>query len=377
MAAQPARHYPLEGNNKNNDKPLRSILRGSPKAPSANGIAPLPDLGIDAGNRRRDDSSPGKDWLDLSQPGHQAAAASFFMCVLISLAVLVLGASFYFSGAAGGGGDAPPTEPVTVPAPNATEATERALPQRGLLTIRQYGVVEMCVFFLSVEYLVGNPAAAAVCRLQKRPCTVDLSQRSGKQTATLSAYPPSSTATVKKSKQAPKSSDEDEARKVATMSELGHNNESKLPPQLPHQQHSNDSGYCSAEQWAVMLDFLCVHTGLGRDTNELRPETRQRLWSEMTSLLNALGPASRSREEWRRYWQNRVTAARKRASELAATEFRNCDIVFWKNSDGELMTNESLLNLNLPNGVIKVMRFRNSTARSNCLNPELASSFKI
>ncbi|XP_077507917.1 uncharacterized protein LOC144119065 isoform X1 [Amblyomma americanum] len=141
-----------------------------------------------------------------------------------------------------------------------------------------------------------------------------------KQTVTLSAYPPSSTATVKKSKQAPKSSDEDEARKVATMSELGHNNESKLPPQLPHQLYSNDSGYCSAEQWAVMLDFLCVHTGLGRDTNELRPETRQRLWSEMTSLLNALGPASRSREEWRRYWQNRVTAARKRASEMAATE---------------------------------------------------------
>ncbi|XP_077508658.1 uncharacterized protein LOC144120063 [Amblyomma americanum] len=275
MAAQPTRHYPLEGNNKNSDKPLRSILRGSPKAPPANGIAPLPDVGIDAGNRRRDDSPPGKDWLDLSQPGHQAAAASFFMCVLISLAVLVLGASFYFSGAAGGGGDAPPTEPVTVPAPNATEATERALPQRG--------------------------ARKADCHIERVPSKQHI--------------------TMKKSKQAPKSSDEDEARKVATMSELGHNNESKLPPQLPHQLHSNDSGYCSAEQWAVMLDFLCVHTGLGRDTNELRPETRQRLWSEMTSLLNALGPASRSREEWRRYWQNRVTAARKRASEMAATEF--------------------------------------------------------
>ncbi|XP_049519862.1 uncharacterized protein LOC125944083 [Dermacentor silvarum] len=74
---------------------------------------------------------------------------------------------------------------------------------------------------------------------------------------------------------------------------------------------------CTPDQWAVMLDFLCVHTGLGRPTNEMRSETRQRLWSELTSLLNALGPIARSREEWRQYWQQRVATARQRAAELS------------------------------------------------------------
>ncbi|XP_070388893.1 uncharacterized protein [Dermacentor albipictus] len=79
---------------------------------------------------------------------------------------------------------------------------------------------------------------------------------------------------------------------------------------------------CTPDQWAVMLDFLGVHTGLGRTTNEMRPETRQRLWSELTSLLNALGPTARSREEWRQYWQQRVAAARQKAAELAAAKGR-------------------------------------------------------
>ncbi|KAL1447018.1 hypothetical protein MTO96_044415, partial [Rhipicephalus appendiculatus] len=66
-----------------------------------------------------------------------------------------------------------------------------------------------------------------------------------------------------------------------------------------HQRDSHRES-CTQDQWAAMLDFLCVHTGLGRATNEMQPETRQRLWSELTSLLNALGPVSRSREEWRK-----------------------------------------------------------------------------
>ncbi|KAK8783649.1 hypothetical protein V5799_009986 [Amblyomma americanum] len=87
-------------------------------------------MDIGTGHRRRNDTPSVKDWFDLNEPGHQAAAASFALCALISLAVLVSGATFYASGAAGGEDDSPTTEPVTATAPNATDATEAPQPQR-------------------------------------------------------------------------------------------------------------------------------------------------------------------------------------------------------------------------------------------------------
>ncbi|XP_077508209.1 uncharacterized protein LOC144119491 isoform X1 [Amblyomma americanum] len=88
----------------------------------------------------------------------------------------------------------------------------------------------------------------------------------------------------------------------------------------PPAKRQRDNSRCSTDQWIVMIDFLCVHKSLSRATSDLSPETRQRLWSELTSLLNAMGPTSKTSEDWHRYWQSRVAAARHRAEELAAAE---------------------------------------------------------
>ncbi|KAK8778500.1 hypothetical protein V5799_020159 [Amblyomma americanum] len=112
------------------ERPLRSILRGSKKAPPENSEAPVPAVDVGEAHRRQSDSPSIHNWGDLNEPGNQAAVASFVACVLITLAVLVSAAYFYVSGDAGEREASPATDPVDAIDTNATEAAATAIPQR-------------------------------------------------------------------------------------------------------------------------------------------------------------------------------------------------------------------------------------------------------
>ncbi|XP_077497868.1 L-lactate oxidase-like [Amblyomma americanum] len=76
------------------------------------------------------------------------------------------------------------------------------------------------------------------------------------------------------------------------------------------------------DQLEAMLCFIEQHAGLGRGASEAMPaETRQRLWVQLAAELNGLGPATRSPEGWKRFWQQQVRQART-AGSLVGAEHR-------------------------------------------------------
>lgn len=79
----------------------------------------------------------------------------------------------------------------------------------------------------------------------------------------------------------------------------------------------------SPQQWEIIISFMVQEPLLGRDASDLRPDLRERLWQNLAAVLNRQGPASRSVDEWRRVWRQRVLAARGNAAE-AVTDYR-CD----------------------------------------------------
>lgn len=79
----------------------------------------------------------------------------------------------------------------------------------------------------------------------------------------------------------------------------------------------------SPQQWEIILNCMIAEPLLGRDASDLRPELRTQLWENLAAALNEEGPASRSVDEWRRVWRQRVSTARANAAE-AFTGYR-CD----------------------------------------------------
>lgn len=75
---------------------------------------------------------------------------------------------------------------------------------------------------------------------------------------------------------------------------------------------------CSPIQWQAMLDFISDEPGMGKQDSDLRPDLRAKLWQRLAEVVNDIGPARRSVEDWKRLWHNRVAAARLRVAEAFA-----------------------------------------------------------
>lgn len=75
---------------------------------------------------------------------------------------------------------------------------------------------------------------------------------------------------------------------------------------------------CSPKQWQAILDFISDEPAMGKQYSELKPDLRAKLWQRLAEVVNDIGPARRSVEDWRRLWYNRVATARLRVAEAFA-----------------------------------------------------------
>lgn len=75
---------------------------------------------------------------------------------------------------------------------------------------------------------------------------------------------------------------------------------------------------CSPKQWQAILDFIADEPAMGRPDSDLKHDLRAKLWNRLTEVVNGIGPARRSVEDWRRLWHQRVATARLRVAEAFA-----------------------------------------------------------
>ncbi|KAH7960228.1 hypothetical protein HPB49_017954 [Dermacentor silvarum] len=110
-------------------RPLKSILRRGSKSDAAGAAVAPPAYDADAGDVGGAGAQvPSTNYLsyDPAESSNQAAMASFTLCALCGLAVLVSAASFYVSRAAAGGDEVTPAVEL-IPA-NVSEAAVTTVP---------------------------------------------------------------------------------------------------------------------------------------------------------------------------------------------------------------------------------------------------------